>query len=42
MNRTIFSAICVAIMLALSVPVIAGEIGVQVGFSDGEIAPFLL
>jgi hypothetical protein len=38
MNRTIFSTICVAIMLALSVPVIAGEIGVQVGFSDGEIS----
>jgi hypothetical protein len=38
MIRTIFSTICVAIMLALSVPVIAGEIGVQVGFSDGEIS----
>jgi hypothetical protein len=38
MIRTIFSTICVAIMLALSVPVNAGEIGVQVGFSDGEIS----
>ena len=38
MNRTIFSTICVAIILALSVPVIAGEIGIQVGFSDGEIS----
>jgi len=25
-------------MLALSVPVIAGELGIQVGFSDGEIS----
>jgi len=38
MNRTIFSTILVAIMLALSVPVIAGELGIQVGFSDGEIS----
>ena len=38
MNRTIFSTVCVAIMLALSVPVIAGELGIQVGFSDGEIS----
>jgi len=38
MNRTIFSTICVTIMLALSVPVFAGELGIQVGFSDGEIS----
>ncbi len=25
-------------MLALSVPVVAGELGIQVGFSDGEIS----
>lgn len=38
MNRTIFSTVCVAIILALSVPVIAGELGIQVDFSDGEIS----
>jgi hypothetical protein len=38
MNRTILSTVLVAIMLALSAPVIADELGVQVGFSDGEIS----
>ena len=36
MIRTIFSTLCVATVLALSTPLIAGEIGVQIVFSSGE------
>jgi len=38
MNRTIFSSLCAIALLGLCVPVVAGEIGVQIGFSDGEIS----
>jgi hypothetical protein len=38
MIRIIFSSLCAILLLGLSVPVSAGEIGVQVGFSDGEIS----
>jgi hypothetical protein len=38
MIRTIYSSLCAIVLLGLCVPVGAGEIGVQVGFSDGEIS----
>jgi len=38
MIRTIFSSLCAIVLLGLYVPVGAGEIGVQIGFSDGEIS----
>jgi len=38
MIRTISSSLCAIALLGLCVPVVAGEIGIQVGFSDGEIS----
>lgn len=38
MIRTIFSSLCAIVLLGLYLPVGAAEIGIQVGFSDGEIS----
>jgi len=38
MTRTTLSAILAILMFALCVPAAAGEVGIQVGFSDGEIS----
>ena len=38
MFRTAFTALFALALLALGSPAAAGEIGVQVGFSDGEIS----
>jgi len=38
MNKSILLSITAALMLVISMPAVAGEIGVQVAFTDGEVS----